>query len=161
MGAILAYVFQSRASERAETAALQRELRAERTSVYSSYITALTEFSRGQTDWYNRRKEDPEGATTLAARIESYRLKGVAQALLAQVQLVAGDPAAVAVAVSAFELTRKVHYAEDGADLRSRVNTARESVDSFTALAAAEIQSTRVPGHDRGAAPAIQAKSDA
>lgn len=111
LGAILAYVFQNRASERVEASALQRELRAERTSVYSSYITALTEFSRGQTDWYNRRKEDLDGAATLAARIESYRLKSVAQALLARVQLVAGDQAVVAAAVNAFELTRPIHYA--------------------------------------------------
>lgn len=64
LGAALAYLFQNRASERAEASALQRELRAERMTVYSSYVTALTEFRRGQTDWYNRRAEDPGSGAT-------------------------------------------------------------------------------------------------
>jgi hypothetical protein len=115
-------------------------------SVYSSYLTALTDFNRGQTDWYNRRKDDPDSAETLAARVESYRLKGVTQAVLSQIQLVASNPEVVTAATSAFQLTRPVHYAQDGTDLRSKVKTAKEAVDVFTALAAAEVQSTRVAG---------------
>jgi hypothetical protein len=146
LGAALAYVFQSRTSDRAEASELQRELRAERMSVYSSYMTALTEFSRSQTDWYYRRKEDPGNVATLEARAESYRLKGAAQAVLSQVQLVASNPEVATAAISAFELTRPVHYAQDPADLRSRIKTAKEAVDFFTALAASEIQSTPVTG---------------
>lgn len=142
LGAALTYLFQSRMSERAGASAFQRELRAERMSVYSSYATALTEFSRGQVDWYNRREEDPDSAETFAARVESYRLKGVAQAVLSQVQLVAGSPAVVTAANDAFELTRPVHYAQDSTDLRSRTGTAKKAVNSFVALAAAEIQSS-------------------
>ena len=141
LGAALAYIFQSRASERAEASALQRELRTERMSVYSSYMTALTEHRRGQTDWYNRRNEDPDSGFTFEARVESYRLKGIARAVLSQVRLVTSDPAIVNAAMDAFEVTRHIHYAENGADLRSRSKAAEEAIEVFIALAAGEVQS--------------------
>jgi len=106
--------------------------------------TALTEFRRGQLDWYNRRKEDPDSAATLAARVDSYRLRGVAQTALAQLQLVASEPALVAAANEAFELTRTVHYAQDSADLDARTEQAEKAVSRFVTLAAAELQSVRV-----------------
>ena len=147
LGSALTYIFQSRTSARTEASVLQRELRIERRSVYSTYSTTLTEFRRGQLDWYNRRKEDASSAATLAARFESCRLKGVALAALSEVQLVAGDPAVVAAANNAFELTRPVHYARDGANLDSRTEEAKSAVDRFIALAVAEIQSSRIPDH--------------
>jgi hypothetical protein len=110
-------------------------------TVYSSYVTALEEFRRGQTDWYNRRAEDPDSGATFAARVESFRLKGVARAVLSQVRLVTSNPETVAAAISAFELTRPIHHAEDGADLRSRTKVAEGAVDAFIALAASEVQS--------------------
>jgi hypothetical protein len=54
---------------------------------------------------------------------------------------VADDPALVVTANRAFELTRPVHYAQDSADLEERSDRASEAVDSFIALAAAEVQS--------------------
>ena len=149
LGAALAYVFQSRASERAEASAFRRELRAERMSVYSAYMTALAEYRRGQTDWYNRRVEDPDDAATFAARVESYRLKGVARAVLSQVRLVTSDSAVVSAAIGAFELTRPIHSAEDSTDLRSRTKAAEEAVDAFLTLAAGEVQSAPVIGRGR------------
>jgi hypothetical protein len=121
-------------------------------SAYSSYSTALTEFRRGQLDWYNRRKEDSDSAATLAARVESYRLRGVAQTALSQVQLVAGDPALVTAANEAYELTRPVHHAEDSAKLDSRSESAKKSADRFVTLAAAELQPDPLAGRSRLAA---------
>lgn len=141
LGSAVAYFFQLKTSQRSELSAFQRELRAQRMSAYAAYSTALTEFRRGQLDWYNRRKEDPDSEMTLAARVESYQLKGVALAALSQVQLVADDPALVFTASRAFELTRPVHYARDSADLEERSDQAKEAVNSFIALAAAEVQS--------------------
>ncbi len=106
LGSAVTYLFQSKTSQRAEESAFQRELRVEQMGAYRSLATALTEFRRGQLDWYNRRKEDPDSAATLAARVDSYRLRGVAQTALAQLQLVASEPALVAAANEAFELTR-------------------------------------------------------
>ncbi len=121
-------------------------------SAYRSFSTALTEFRRGQLDWYNRRKEDPHSAATRAASVESYRLRGVAESALFQVRLVAGDPALVTAANEAYELTHPVHYARDSADLDSRTERAKKAVDRFVALAAAEVQSARIAGRDRPAA---------
>ena len=78
MGSALTYLFQSRTSARAEASTFQRQLRAERMNAYSSYFTALTEFRRGQLDWWNRRKEDPDGAATLAARVGRTQLESAA-----------------------------------------------------------------------------------
>jgi hypothetical protein len=154
LGSALTYLFQSKASARADASAFQREVRTERMSAYSSYSTALTEFRRGQLDWYNRGKEDPSGAATLAARVESYRLRGIAETALAQIRLVASDPALVTAANEAYELTRPVHYAEDGADLDSRTENAKKAVDRFVSLAAAEVQSASAIGRNRRAGTA-------
>jgi hypothetical protein len=144
LGSSLTYFFQLRTSARAEISVFQRELRAQRLSAYGAYSTALTEFRRGQLDWYNRRKEDPDSELTLAARVESYRLKGIALAALSQVQLVACDPALVVAANRAFDVTRPVHYARDSADLGERSERAKKAINSFIALAAAEVQSAAV-----------------
>ena len=114
LGATLTYLFQLRASQQAEASAFQRELRTERRTAYGAYSAALTEWRRGQLDWYNRRADDPGSEMTLAARAESYRLKGLAHTALSQVQLVASDQALVIAANEAFELTRPVHYAREG-----------------------------------------------
>jgi len=60
---------------------------------------------------------------------------------LSEVELVAGDPEVVAVAKTALEVSRRVHYAEDGDDLTFKSNAAEDAVRRFIALAAAEIQS--------------------
>jgi len=145
LGSALTYLFQLRASGRDEVSALQREVRAERVRAYSAYSTALTEFIRAQLDWYNRRREDPDSPMTLAARVESYRLKGVAQTALFQVRLVASDPALIDAASKAFELTRPIHYAQDSAGLRARTDKANKAIDYFVVLGAAEVQTAR--GH--------------
>jgi hypothetical protein len=141
LGSALTYLFQSRTSSRAEASALQRELRTERREVYSSCSAALAEYRQGQLDWHFYREEDPNSAATLAARVEAYRLKGIAQAAVSRVQLVAGNPAVVTAANDAFELTRLIHYAQDVADRHSRNEIARNAINRFITLAGAEIQS--------------------
>lgn len=146
LGSALTYLFQSKNSERTEASAFQRVLWAERMSTYSSYLTALTEFRRGQLDWYNRRKEDPDSAATKEARDESYRLRGVALGALSRVQLVASDPALDTAATEAYELTHPVHYAQDQTDLDARTESAQQAVDRFIAVARAEVQSAPTAG---------------
>jgi hypothetical protein len=119
---------------------------------YSSLSTALTEFRRGQLDWYNRRIEDPDSTMTLAARIESYRLRGIGETALSRVRLVARDPALIAAANEAYEVTRKVHDAQDDADLSSRREKAKKAVDRFVTMAATELQHVPIQGHNSGKA---------
>ena len=129
--------------------------------VYSSYMTALTEWRRGQTDWNNRRFEDPDSEATFAAAVESYRLKGVARGVLAQIRLVTSDPAIVADAISAFELTRPIHYAQDSTDQRSRTNVAEQAIEAFAALAASEVQSAPLITRGRRTTAIDRPKTDA
>jgi hypothetical protein len=93
----------------------------------------------------------PDSAATLAARVESCRLRGVAQTALPQVQLAASDPALVTAANEAYELTRPIHYAQDLADLDSRSRSAKKVVHRFMALSAAELQSDPVADRNRRA----------
>lgn len=146
LGAVLTYLFQERAARRAEASTLRRELRAERMSVYSSFLTALAEYRRGQLDWWHRREEDPRSEAALAARVESYRLRGLAQAAFSQVQLVARNAELVAAASEAWDLSHLVHRAEDRAELDARADRVKDTVERFTALAAAEVQA----GYDAG-----------
>ncbi len=147
LGSALTYIFQLRASQQAEASAFQRELRAERTSAYSAFLAAVTEWKNAQIDWYSHRN-DSGGDIRQAARIESYRLKGVAQAALSRVQLVAGDRALVIAADQAFELTRPIHDAQNGDELQEKAGRAEQAVNSFIALAAADAQSVSIgPDH--------------
>jgi hypothetical protein len=105
-GSSLTYLFQRRSSDRIEASRFHRQLRAERVDAYSAYATAVTEYARGQLDWYSRRAEDPESAATMAARVESYRPKGVTQIRLSRIRLLASDRALMAAAGEAFLMTR-------------------------------------------------------
>jgi len=149
LGSALTYMFQLRASQRAEAAAFQRELRAERTSAYGAFLSALTEWKNEQINWYSRREDDSGGEIVQAARIESYRLKGIAQAALSRVQLVASSQALVIAADQAFELTRPIHSARDETDLEERKDQAMKAVNSFIALAATDVQSAALGPHYR------------
>lgn len=155
LGAALTYVFQERSARRAEATAFGRELRTERRSVYSAYLTALAEWRRGLYDWCNRRWEDPGSDATFQARVEAYRLRGLAQAALSEVELLACDPELTAVARNAQDLTALIRHAEDGADLEPKDAAARAVVRRFIALASAEVQTgwPRVSNRRRSPVP--------
>lgn len=140
MGAVLTYVFQERAARRAEAATLRRELRAERMSAYSVFLTTMAEYRRGQLDWWWRREEDSRGEAAFVARVESYRLRGLAQAAFSQVQVVAKDPGLLAAVREAWDLTHLIHRAEDRAELDMRADRVRDALERFTDLAASDVQ---------------------
>ena len=99
--------YSSRVQQREQPGTTTTNLQ-QRSACASAYSAALSEWSRGQIDWLNRR-EDPDSEMTLAARVESYRLKDVARTALSQVQLVASEQELVTGANRASELTRSVH----------------------------------------------------
>lgn len=140
LGSALTYVFQRLGAGRQREVDFGLQLRAERLAAYGAFVTALSEFRRGQLDWYNRRLEDPAGAAAAAARAESYRLRGVVMSALAQVQLVARDPGLTAAAAAALDVTRRVHDAEDSAARVALETASLKSQDAFVALASAEVQ---------------------
>jgi hypothetical protein len=119
---------------------MQRQLWAERMNVYSSFGGALTEARRGEYAWWNRSNDEPDSPACVDARIEAYRLRGLAVHALFRVQLVASNPAMVEVARHAYELTRGIHNATTQTELWIAGDRARERLDQFLMLASLDIQ---------------------
>jgi hypothetical protein len=119
---------------------MQRQLWAERMNVYSSFGGALTEARRGEYEWWNRCNEAPDSPACIDARIEAYRLRGLAAHALFRVQLVASNQAMVDVARHAYELTRGIHNATTKKELWIAGDRARERLDHFLMLASLDIQ---------------------
>jgi hypothetical protein len=138
------YVFQRRSAERQQVRLFSEQLRAERLAAYSGFVTAVTQFRRGQLEWINRRAEDPDAAAAITARAEAYRLRGDAQAALSQVGLVAFDGALVDAAGKAYETCDPMHYAADKDDLEAMNEGAKKSLRVFVDLASAEVRN--LPG---------------
>jgi len=141
LGSALTYVFQRRSAERSEDFSFQQQLRTERISAYTAFAVAASEFRRGQHDRWHRQDEVPGSDSAFSARIESYKLKGVALQALLQVQLVANDPVLVTEAKKAYDLTTVLHRAATDPDLDTAGNEAREVIERFIALASRDVQS--------------------
>lgn len=139
LGVVVTHILQRNSSERARNFALGQQLRSERLTVYSDFAGAVTELRRGQQDRWHRRHEDAEGPEHFEARTESYRLRGVALHALFRVQLIAGAPAVVDAARSAYEQTSAVHQAADKGDLGANSELARESLEGFIVLASTDL----------------------
>jgi hypothetical protein len=136
LGSVATHFFQRQTTER--TAALTRaeQLRRERISAYSSFADALVDYRRGQNDRWHRAHDAPGSATAEQARIDSYRLRSGAHQALIRVQLVCDDPAALALAAAAFEVTNCMHEAQDEDDRAERSEQARETLSEFIGAAA-------------------------
>ncbi|MDT0341485.1 hypothetical protein [Streptomyces litchfieldiae] len=140
LGAVVTHTFQRAAARRSESFAAGQQLRAERMGVYSEFAGAVTEFRRGQQDRWHRRHEDPDGTVAFDARVESYRLRGVALQTLFRVRLVASGQPLTDAAERAYELTGAVHRAADHVELKVAAQQAREALEEFIAIAASDIR---------------------
>jgi hypothetical protein len=94
-----------------------------------------------------RRKKNPQSEVTQEAHDESYRLTGVALGALAQVQLVASDPAVVA-GERGLRTHAPCSHAQDQTGLNVRSESAQQAVDRFVALAKAEVLSAPITGRN-------------
>ena len=140
LGSALTYVFQTRSADRAEGFTRSRELRTQRLAVYSQFASALTEYRRGQYDWWNRQNEDPAGTDAFEARKESYRLRGVAQSALFQVRLITTDPELTGLAQCAYDMTADVRKGPTSADLKNLGDAASTALGEFIRHAASKEQ---------------------
>lgn len=140
LGSALTYAFQRKTAERSETFAFQQHLRTEQTSAYTAFVVAVTEFRRGQHDRWHRQNEAPGSSVALDARVESYRLDGVALHALSQVQLVAADPTLVDTAEQAYELTSALSKASTEDDLDASTKPAKAKLQKFIELASRDVQ---------------------
>jgi len=140
LGSAMAFIFQRKSSERAERFALYHQLRAERMNVYSDFGGAIAEARRGQYDWWNRRNEEPESQACFEARVEAFRLRGVAAHALVRVKLVASNQTMIASAQRAYDLTSHVHRATTETELRTLGKQAAKTLDDFIALASRDVK---------------------
>lgn len=140
LGSSVAYLFQRKSAERTESFTHRQQLRAERMAVYSDYAGAVTEYRRSQYDRWHRRDEDPDSTAASEARLESYRLKGVAQHELFRVRLIASSTAVVEAARSAFEAASRLHTASSRTELSDNGSEAKEILERFISLASNDVQ---------------------
>lgn len=140
LGSTVAYLFQRRSAERTESFTHRQQLRAERMAAYSDFAGAVTEYRRSQYDCWHRKNEDPDSTATSEARLESYRLKGVAQRELFRVRLIASSTTVVEAARNAFEAASRLHNASDKTELRGNGNAAKEILERFISLASNDVQ---------------------
>lgn len=140
LGVVVTHLFQRSSSRQAQDFTLGQQLRSERLTVYSDFAGAVTELRRGQQDRWHRRREDPDGTHHFDARTESYRLRGVALHALFRVQLIAGSPAVVDAARTAYEDTSAVHQAADQRELGANGERARERLEQFIVLASTDLR---------------------
>ncbi|MEV8594837.1 hypothetical protein [Streptomyces sp. NPDC052012] len=140
LGVLVTQAFQRRAAERDQVFATQQQLRAERMGVYSDFAGAVTEFRRGQHDRWHRKDEDPDGSAYFEARVEAYRLRGVALHALFRVQLVASSQGVIDAAREAYELTATMHKASDKTEVSLLGDQARDAVEHFVQIASSDVR---------------------
>ncbi|MFD5635231.1 hypothetical protein ACFWJM_13980 [Streptomyces sp. NPDC127077] len=140
LGSTVAYLFQRKSAERTESFTHRQQLRAERMAVYSDFAGAVTEFRRSQYDRWHRKNEDPDSTDSSEARLESYRLKGVAQHELFRVRLIASSTAVAEGARNAFEAASQLHDASSKTELRGNGNEAKEILERFISLASNDVR---------------------
>ncbi|MGW5681476.1 hypothetical protein [Nonomuraea sp. NPDC003754] len=143
LGSLVTYLFQQRATQRAEQFAISARLREERMTVYSGFAGAVLQFRTAQ---YDRALRAFEGEPTPAydeAKATSYRLRASAWHALYRVRLLAEDPEISRLAEDAMALAADMHEARDRRTLTGRGDDVRSAVEAFIATASAEVTRPR------------------
>ena len=153
LGSTVTYLFQLRSSSQAEQRSFKRQLRSERVAIYSDFAGAITDFRRSEHDWWNRKREDADSQACFDARQEDYRLRGIALHALFRVQLIADNRTLLTEARQAYELTTRVHRADDAAELAALGAAARDVLERFIWWASSDIQ------HDPARLPSAHAST--
>jgi sensor domain CHASE-containing protein len=145
LGSVVTYQFQRRSADHAERTSFLQQLRLERMQVYTDFAGAITEYRRGQHDWWNRKNEDPNNPRVLEARVEAYRLRGVALHGLVRVQLVTSADTLLNEARHTYELTSRIHRAANATELGEWGMEARNALEHFIEFASLDIQRYPTP----------------
>ena len=140
LGAGLTHLFQRRAAAHDREFAVQQQLRAERLTVYSDFAGAVTELRRGQHDRWHRKDEDPQSTACFEARMEAYRLRGVALHALFRVQLITGRQTLTQAAQRAYDLTSDTHKAADRQELNALGEQAKDALTDFVQLSSSDVR---------------------
>jgi hypothetical protein len=139
LGSIITFVFQRRASERSEVVTRAERLRQERLATYSNYAGTITALKQAIIALWFLLQRDPDGSPTLAAFTECDRLGAAVESALFRVQLVAEDPALVALAVVPSDAIDPLRRSETRAELSEREAHCLDALNSFIAAASRQI----------------------
>ena len=141
LGSTVTYLFQHRGAERAERFARSERLRQERMAAYGAFAGAMTELRRSVITLWFRRQRDPGGSDTVAAALlDADRFGAAADHARFRVQLIAGEPALVALADAAFEPVDAIRQAADRNELLAHEHRANETIAAFIAAGGAQVR---------------------
>ncbi|MGW1783227.1 hypothetical protein ACWCQQ_29425 [Streptomyces sp. NPDC002143] len=141
LGGGFGYLVQHRMAIRNERFARWRFLQEERMAAYSAYAASLAHCRRGELDRWHRARENPGSAEATEARVESYRLRGVARQELFRIRLVAQAPDLVRLAEEALDRVSTIHKAHDEQECHRSGDDARQAVEDFVHAAGQQIAS--------------------
>jgi hypothetical protein len=108
-------------------------------ATYSAFAGAATGHRRAAVNLWFRRKEDPDGPEYRAARAETDQLGAALDHARFRVQLIADEPALMALANAVHEPVSALNHAADTAELTAHENRSRDAVRAFVAAAAAQV----------------------
>ncbi|MFF9217458.1 hypothetical protein [Streptomyces viridosporus] len=131
LGSFLTFLFQRKATDRAEAFTWRRLTREERLTAYSSFAEAVVAYRRAQYDPFHRGIEDRDSPAFVDAKTESYHRRMIAQQALFRVQLVTEEPGLVQLAERALEATRLIAEVTDRPSLEDSVERAKQALNSF------------------------------
>ena len=140
LGSVLTYLFQARNARQAQEFTRDQQLWQERLAAYSEFAGIITDFRRSENDRWHREREDPQGASFISARDESYQLRAKATAAMCRVQLIGRDTELSQLAERALEATTEVHMATDHDDRARRGEQARLALEDFLLAAARHVR---------------------
>ena len=135
LGSVLTYLFQARNVRQAQEFARDQQFRQERLATYSEFAGTVTDLRRSENDRWHREQEDPQGASFIATRDESYQLRGKATAALCRVQLTGGDTTLSQLAERALNAATEIHMATEEDDRARRGEKARLALQDFLTVA--------------------------
>ena len=119
----------------------ERFARDERMAAYSGYAGAITDLRRAVISlWFVRQRTEPGDPERNAAHTEADRFGAAAAASRFRMQLIADDPALVALAAAAAAPIESVHDAADSADVTEHENRCEEALHAFVAAASAQLR---------------------
>ncbi|MBB6557203.1 hypothetical protein [Nonomuraea rubra] len=139
VGSVITFIFQRKAAERAEIFARNEWLLQQRMETYSTFSQLLMDLRAAQYNRWYRLRDDPDGeggASFIAARDESYRLRAAAGHALFRVQLLAHDPRLVNLANEAVRLAAEMPKCRDKGDLEARGDEVKLALEAFVKAAA-------------------------
>jgi hypothetical protein len=142
-GSLSTFVYQRKATERAEAVAREERVRQERLAAYGAFAGAVGEFKRGMVSQWFRSRADRDGPTHMDAIAESDRLAAVTETALFRMQMVsdATELADLAeLAEQAYAGARRVRRAADSDDLKEREREFEARMRAFTAAVSTHLR---------------------